>query len=116
MHPEDAKRAGIADGELADVSSDTARVRVPVRWHAELMPGTVALPHGWGHQAARGLSVASLTRGVNVNLLAADGPERLERVSGMAQLTGIVVDVVPAAGAQDPADWSGISRARATTG
>jgi hypothetical protein len=25
---------------------------------------------------------------VNVNLLAADGPDRLERVSGMAHLTG----------------------------
>ena len=33
--------------------------RVPVKLLAELMPGTVALPHGWGHQHATGLSVAS---------------------------------------------------------
>ena len=43
--------------------------------------------------------MASKTADVNVNLLAADGPDQLERVSGMAHLTGIVVDVRPAAGA-----------------
>ncbi|MEM7435449.1 MAG: molybdopterin-dependent oxidoreductase, partial [Myxococcota bacterium] len=95
VHPEDAERIGIAGGDLADVSTDTATVRVPVKIHAELMPGTVALPHGWGHQGS-GLGVASKTTGVNVNLLAADGPDRLEKVSGMANLTGFVVDVRPA--------------------
>ena len=109
VHPNDAARAGLRDGDLADVSSPTATVRVPIRLLDDLMPGTVALPHGWGHQHATGLSVASRTAGVNVNLLAADGPEQLERVSGMAHLTGIVVDVRPAAGAQAADDWSGIA-------
>jgi hypothetical protein len=54
------------------------------------------LPHGWGHQAADGLSVASTTSGANVNLLAADGPAELEYFSGMAKLNGIWVEVVPA--------------------
>jgi anaerobic selenocysteine-containing dehydrogenase len=109
VHPADAARVGLRDGDVADVSSETATVRVPIRLLEDLMPGTVALPHGWGHQHATGLSVASKTSGVNVNLLAADGPEKLERVSGMAHLTGIVVDVRPAAGAQAAADWSGIA-------
>ncbi len=108
MHPDDAARIGLADGDLADVSSPVATVRVPVRLIHDLMPGAVALPHGWGHQHADGLSVASRTRGVNVNLLAADGPERIERLSGMAHLTGIEVDVCPAAGPQDPTSWSGL--------
>ncbi|MFT3771129.1 MAG: molybdopterin-dependent oxidoreductase [Minicystis sp.] len=108
VHPEDAARLGLADGSLADVTTDTATVRLPVRLLADLMPGTVAMPHGWGHQHARGLSVASRTRGVNVNLLAADGPDRIERVSGMAHLTGFVVDVKPAAGPQDVTSWSGL--------
>ena len=108
VHPEDAARVGLADGELADVSSETATLRVPVKLLDDLMPGTVALPHGWGHQHARGLSVASKTRGVNVNLLAADGPGRIERVSGMARLTGIPVTVRPAAGPQDADRWSGL--------
>lgn len=107
MHPDDAAAAGLASGDLADVTTDTATVRVPVRLLADLMPGTVALPHGWGHQHAAGLSVASKTRGVNVNLLAADGPSRLDPVSGMAHLTGFVVDVRPATGPQ-AATWSGL--------
>ena len=108
MHPDDAAARGLADGTLADVSTDAATVRVPVKLLADLMPGTVALPHGWGHQGASGLSVASRTRGVNVNLLALDGPERIERVSGMAHLTGFPVEVRAAAGAQDPGSWSGL--------
>jgi formate dehydrogenase len=73
------------------------------------MPGTVALPHGWGHQHATGLSVASRTTGVNVNLLAADGPEALEAISGMANLTGFPVDVAPAAGPLAAGSWSGMA-------
>ena len=110
MNPEDAKTIGLANGALADVSTETATVRVPVKHHAELMPGTVALPHGWGHQGAIGLNVANKTKGVNVNLLAADGPDGIERVSGMAHLTGFNVEVKPAAGERGH-DWSGISPA-----
>ena len=109
MHPDDAARLGLSDGKLADVSSETNTVRVPVKLLSDLMPGTVALPHGWGHQDSK-MSVASKTTGVNVNLLAADGPDKLERVSGMAHLTGILVDVRPAAGALNPNHWSGIGR------
>lgn len=107
VHPQDGARLGLSEGALAEVRSQTASVRIPVRYLAELMPGTVAMPHGWGHQASQGLSVASQTRGVNVNLLAADGPDRLEKVSGMAHLTGVLVDVVPVE-ERDEASWSGM--------
>ena len=110
MHPDDAARVGIEEGALADVESETSTVRVPVKLLSDLMPGTVALPHGWGHQDSK-MGVASKTTGVNVNLLAADGPDKLERVSGMAHLTGILVDVRPAAGELNPNHWSGIGRA-----
>ncbi len=111
IHPDDAARLRLEDHAFADVSTDTATVRVPVRLLPDLMPGTVALPHGWGHQHATGLSVAAKTRGVNVNLLAADGPGRLEAVSGMAHLTGMLVDVKPAAGPHEPTSWSGLPAA-----
>lgn len=110
MHPSDAGAAGLMEGSMADVSTDTATVRVPVRLLPELMPGTVALPHGWGHQGGTGLNVANKTRGVNVNLLSPDGPDRIERVSGMAHLTGFLVDVKLADGEQAH-DWSGIESA-----
>ncbi|NNL64706.1 MAG: molybdopterin-dependent oxidoreductase, partial [Myxococcales bacterium] len=107
MNPDDAKARGLAEGDLADVTSGTDVVRIPVKLLPDLMPGSVALPHGWGHQHARGLSVASRTHGVNVNLLAADGPEAVERVSGMARMTAIPVEVAPAEGAREPTSWSG---------
>ena len=71
------------------------------------MPKTIAVPHGWGHQHAKGLNHANKTAGVNVNILAADGPEKLDKISGMAHLTGIIVDVKAAEGALQ-ATWSGI--------
>lgn len=108
MHPKDAERTGVSDGDVVDVSSETGTVRVPIKTLDELMEGTVALPHGWGHQNAKGLSVASQTHGVNANILAADGPENLDRLSGMAHLTGIPVSVSPAEGPQNTKDWSGL--------
>ncbi|MGB5697892.1 MAG: molybdopterin-dependent oxidoreductase [Polyangiales bacterium] len=95
MNPKDGEKAGIESGAMVEVRSPVASVRVPVELTEEMMVGAVALPHGWGHQAADGLSVASKTTGANVNLLAADGPEQLEPFSGMAKLNGIWVEVRP---------------------
>ena len=111
MHPEDAALRGLAHDDLADVKSETGVVRVAVRLLSDLQPGTVALPHGWGHQHAPGLSVARKTSGVNVNLLAPDGPDAIEPLSGMALLTGILVEVTPAAGPANPESWSGLPEA-----
>lgn len=96
MNPRDAERIGIESGGLAEVRSRVGAVRLPVRVTEDMMAGSVALPHGWGHQKADGLSVARHTTGVNVNLLAADGPDALERFSGMAKLNGIWVEVTRA--------------------
>ena len=109
MHPLDASKCGLENGAVADVRSKTGVVRVPIKINPDLMEGIVALPHGWGHQHAEGLSVAKQTAGVNVNLLAADGPDEIERISGMAHLTGIPVEVTPAAGPRAIDDWSGIA-------
>ena len=74
---------------------DRRRCELPASLTDDMMPGSVALPHGWGHRGADGLTVASTTTGANVNVLAADGPDAIEPISGMAQLTGILVDVAP---------------------
>jgi anaerobic selenocysteine-containing dehydrogenase len=108
MHSSDGERLGLNPKDLADVSSETGTIRLPVKYLDDLMPGTVAVPHGWGHQSSR-MGVAGSTKGVNVNILAADGPEALEPVSGMARLTGIPVTVRPAAGDQAKS-WSGLEK------
>lgn len=108
VHPDDARRLEMKSGDFADVRTETACVRLPVQLLEDLMPGTVAMPHGWGHQHAEGLTTAKKTRGVNVNLLARDGPDGIEPLSGMAHLTGFVVDVKRATGPQDTSSWSGL--------
>ena len=107
MHPDDAAQRSLQEGDMVDVTSETATVRLPMKFLKELMPGVVALPHGWGHQHAKKLSVASQTRGVNVNLLSPDGPERVDPLSGMVHLTGIPVEVTAAQGPQAHT-WSGL--------
>lgn len=105
-HPDDLPRIGAEDGDLVDVSSATGTVRLPLKALSDLRPGTVALPHGWGHQHT-GLSVARETNGVNVNILAADGVDGVDPLSGMVHLTGIPVSVKKADGPQAKT-WSGL--------
>ncbi len=93
MHPSDAEKRSLANGDLAHVETKTAVITLPVRITEDMMRGTVAVPHGWGHKNAEGLSVAKKNAGANVNLLAADGPESVEPISGMAHLTGFIVEV-----------------------
>jgi len=93
VHPEDAARLGISDGGTAWVRSAADAVRAPVRISDEVMPGTVALPFGWGHSEADGLPHARERAGVNVNRLAPDGRDSIDPLSGMAFLSGIPVEV-----------------------
>jgi anaerobic selenocysteine-containing dehydrogenase len=95
IHPDDASRAGLDDGGLARITSARGFVEVPVKVTDEMTPGTVALPHGWGHRG--GWKLANRSGGANVNLLASAEPEDLERLAGMAFLNGIPVRVEPAA-------------------
>ena len=107
LNPEDAQELGLGPGDLADVASSSARVRIPVKLLPDLKQGTVAIPHGWGHQHS-GLKIAGKTQGVNVNLLAGSGPDQIDPLSGMSRLTALNVSITPARGKQ-AMTWSGIS-------
>jgi anaerobic selenocysteine-containing dehydrogenase len=102
IHPDDAARLGIEDEAEARVVSAAGAVEVPVKVTDEMTPGTVALPHGWGHRG--GWKLANSMSGVNVNQLAPSDPDSIERLAGMAHLTGIPVRVEPVAGAAAPAE------------
>jgi len=49
IHPDDAAERGLEAGEIAEIRSRVGSVRVAVEVNADLMPGVVSLPHGWGH-------------------------------------------------------------------
>lgn len=96
MHPEDAARLGIADGEIVRVTSRVGSVAVPVEVTDTVMPGVVSLPHGWGHgQPGAEMRVAAAHAGVNCNLLTDE--EAIDPLSGTAVLNGIPVTVERAA-------------------
>ena len=74
VHPDDAARLGLADGEPARVREPRRRAaRRPVEVTDAVMPGVVSLPHGWGHDApgAR-LGVAGRARRASTRTLLAD--------------------------------------------
>jgi anaerobic selenocysteine-containing dehydrogenase len=102
VHPRDAEEHGLVDGGEARLASKSGAVVVPVKVTDEMTPGTVALPHGWGHKG--GWRVANDAGGVNFNLLTSADPDDLEPLAGMAFLNGIPVRLEPVAGSGRDAD------------
>lgn len=95
MNTEDASARGIEGNREVIVFTEVGEIRVHVNVTDDMMAGTLALCHGWGHQHAvkEGLTVAGTTLGANVNVLIPDGTENMEPISGMSQLNGIYVNV-----------------------
>jgi anaerobic selenocysteine-containing dehydrogenase len=75
----------------ARVRSAVGEIEVPLEIHAEMRPGVVSLPHGYGHRrAGTRLARANAHAGASANDLVAglvDGP------SGNAVLNGVPVSV-----------------------
>jgi anaerobic selenocysteine-containing dehydrogenase len=94
VHPTDASRLGLTDGERAVVRSRAGKVEIPVEVTDAIRPGVVSIPHGWGHDVdGTRTAVATAHAGVNTNLLADD--TLLDALSGTAVLNGIPVEVEP---------------------
>jgi anaerobic selenocysteine-containing dehydrogenase len=94
VHPDDAERLGLRDGERARVSSRAGEVEVPVEVTDAVMPGVVSIPHGWGHgvDGVR-MRVAAAHAGTNSNVLADE--LLIDALSGNAVLNGIPVELAP---------------------
>ena len=93
MHPLDAEKRQIREGDQVRVSNQRGEVLAPVRISDEFMQGVVAMSHGWGHQKSRGLQVAQKLPGVNCNKLLPSGRDSFEPLSNQAHMTGIPVEV-----------------------
>jgi anaerobic selenocysteine-containing dehydrogenase len=99
VHPDDAARFGLTDGEPARVTSAAGSVEVPVEVTEDVMPGVVSIPHGWGHDVdGVRMAVASEHPGTNSNVLADE--TRVEPLSGNAILNGIPVELAPVRAAE----------------
>ena len=95
VHPDDAARLGLAEGDPAVITSRVGSVVAPVELTDGIVPGVVSLPHGWGHGAeGTRLRVASEHAGVNANVLTDE--RDIDAVSGNAVLNGIPVELARA--------------------
>jgi formate dehydrogenase len=97
VHPEDAAERGLSEGQLARCWNAHGELRVCVALDAGLVRGVAALTHGWGHERAPGMRVAAGSPGVNANRLLPTGPGSYEPLSNQAFMTGVPIEIEPAA-------------------
>jgi anaerobic selenocysteine-containing dehydrogenase len=95
MHPSDAEGRGVRAGDAVRVFNANGVIEAVVDYDDALMPGVVAMSHGWGQAKNPGMSVAQQAPGVNCNVLLPSGPGSFERLSSQAHMTGIPVEVEP---------------------
>jgi formate dehydrogenase len=89
VSPADASAAGVNDGDTVRIRSAHGEIETIARVTDEVGPGTVAVPHGWGHRG--GWQRANAAGGVNVNRLTSSDPADVERLAGMTHLNGVPV-------------------------
>jgi anaerobic selenocysteine-containing dehydrogenase len=95
IHPEDAARLDITDGDAVRIKGAGGEVTAPAEVTDGVRRGVVSLPHGWGHdRPGTRMSHAALDPGVNVNQLL-DG-SLLDPLSGNAVLNGVPVELARA--------------------
>ena len=92
MHPDDAARRQLMDGQTVRVQSKVGVVTLPLTISDEMMPGVVSIPHGWGHHfSGTSWRVAEQHAGVSVNTLT--DSQRYDPLSGNAAVNGVSVTV-----------------------
>lgn len=92
MHPDDLRERGLNDGQLAEIKSRVGAERVRLQESDAVMPGTVCLPHGFGHQREGvRLGVAGALEGASLNDLTDD--QAVDPISGNAVLNGTPVTI-----------------------
>jgi anaerobic selenocysteine-containing dehydrogenase len=93
IHPEDAERRELSDGDKVSLHNKWGAVIVELRTDRDLMPGVVALTHGWGNERTPGMRVAQKTPGANPNALLPSGPGSYDPLSNQAFMTGVPVEL-----------------------
>ncbi len=96
IHPDDAAARAIETGTPVRISSRTGTIIAPAEVTDSVMPGTVSLPHGYGHnREGVKLSVAREKPGVSLNDIT--DRQRYDPLSGNAAFSGTPVTVSLAA-------------------
>ena len=92
IHPDDARKRGIMEGQEVQVVSKVGAIRIKAELSSEMMPGVVSIPHGWGH-GLEGvqMEVARAHPGISINNLT--DHKRIDRLTGNAAFSGVPVRI-----------------------
>ncbi len=92
IHREDAHQLAIESGAMVEVYSEFGSVPIMAEVTEDIMPGTISIPHGWGHKGDRmKLNNAQQNAGVNINVLI--DHNRLDPLSYTAAFNGQAVAI-----------------------
>ncbi|MFN7270823.1 MAG: molybdopterin oxidoreductase family protein, partial [Gammaproteobacteria bacterium] len=92
IHPADAAARGLAEGDVATVTSRAGSVDIAVEPSDEMMRGVVSIPHGWGHhRPGTRMQIAAAHAGVSANDLTDE--TFIDELSGNAALNGVAVTI-----------------------
>jgi len=107
LHPDDAERRGLGDGQRVRVASAVGAIELPLELTDEIRPGAVSIPHGFGHgRKGVGWRVAAEHAGASVNDVT--DPSIVDRLTGNAAFNDVPVRIeavavlAPAESAADP--------------
>ena len=92
MHPDDAARLSLEDGQTVSVISDTCQISLPLKVSEDIMPGVISVPHGWGH-GREGVQLRVATRHAGASVNDVIGSATVETLTGMAVLNAVPVQV-----------------------
>jgi anaerobic selenocysteine-containing dehydrogenase len=68
IHPDDATARALKSGQRVLVTSRTGSIELPIEISAEVMPGVVSIPHGWGHNRfGSRIAIAEQHAGESIN-------------------------------------------------
>ena len=111
LHPGDAQKIGVTDGQEVQVISAVGAIRIKAALSSEIMPGVVSIPHGWGH-GLNGvqMEVARAHPGASINNLTDD--RRIDELTGNAAFSGVSVRIEVGGGGWtvDGGRWTGAQR------
>lgn len=94
MNDQDAIELKIQNGQLIKISSRVGQISLPVEVTDTMMPGSVSVPHGWGHgDKQTKMSIANAHTGVSVNQLTDE--KYVDELTGNAALNGVPVEITP---------------------
>jgi len=92
IHPDDATKLNIEDGEEVEVVSKVGSVHIEAEVSDEVMPGVVSIPQGWGSRKGTSMSLAASYGGVSINDLTDE--TRMDELTGNSALNGVGVRVL----------------------